>query len=79
MIIAEWDRNSREIVRVALDRFNGYHTIDVRTWYHAGDGVKPSKSGITLAIKHLPALADALRRALDAAEGLGLLDDGGAQ
>jgi hypothetical protein len=51
----------------------------VRTWYRDGDTLKPSKSGITLAVKHLPALADALARSLDAARELGLLDDGGEQ
>ena len=78
-MIAEWDRNSREVVRVALDRYNGRNTINARPWYHDGGTLKPSKSGITLALKHPPALADALARSLDAARDLGLLDDGGAQ
>jgi hypothetical protein len=79
LVIAEWDRNSREVVRVALDRYNGWHTVNARVWYRDGDTLKPSKSGITLALKHLPLLADALARSLDAARELGLLDDGGVQ
>jgi hypothetical protein len=79
LVIAEWDRNSREVVRVALDRYNGRPTINARVWYHDGDTLKPSKSGITLALKHLPALADALARSLDAARDLGLLDEGSEQ
>lgn len=79
LVIAEWDRNSREVVRVALDRYNGRHTVNARVWYRDGDTLKPSKSGITLALKHLPALADALARSLDAARDMGLLDDGGEQ
>ena len=80
VVIAEWDRNAREIVRVALDHYQGRHTIDVRTWFRDGDDqVKPSRSGITLAVKHLPALADALGKALIAARELGLLDAGGEQ
>jgi hypothetical protein len=76
LITAEWDRNSREIVRVALDQSNGRHTINARVWYREGDEVRPSKSGITLALKQLPALAEAVGKALDA----GLLhDDGGEQ
>src|SRR6266702_4403810 len=31
VVIAEWPRNDREIVRVALDRFNGRFTIDLRS------------------------------------------------
>jgi hypothetical protein len=78
IVVAEWDRNSREVVRVSLDRFNGCNTIDVRTWYRAADGSpRPSKSGITLSIKHLPAMAAALAQALARAAELGLLGDGG--
>lgn len=33
IIIAEWDRNSREIIRVALDRYKGRLTINARVWY----------------------------------------------
>ena len=79
LIVAAWDRNAREIVRVALDRYQGRHTIDVRTCFRDGDQVKPSRSGITLAVKNLPALADALGKALIAARELGLLDAGGEQ
>ena len=79
ILIAEGDRNAREIVRVALGLYNGKHTINVRVWYRDDDEVKPSKSGITLAVKHLPALADAVAKALDRARELGLVDDGGEQ
>ena len=75
--IAQWDHNAREVVRVALDLYNGRHTINARVWYRDDDDLKPSKSGITLAVKHLPALADAIGDALDKARDLGLLHDGG--
>ena len=78
-MVAEWDRNVREVVRVALGYYNGRHTIDVRCWYHHGDGLKPSKTGITLAVKHISALANALIQAEARAHELGLLDDGPAQ
>jgi hypothetical protein len=87
LVIAEWDRNAREVIRVALDHYRGRHTIDIRVWYHADDVLKleksvlkPGKTGITLAVKHLGAMADAMAKALDEARELGLLvDDGGAQ
>ena len=75
IVIAEWDRNKREIVRVALDRYNGRHTINARVWYRDGDELKPSKTGITLASKHLPALAEALAAAAQRARELGLIDE----
>jgi hypothetical protein len=74
IIIAEWDRNKREVVRVALDHYGGRHTVNVRIWYHDDGGLKPSKTGITLSVKHLPALADALVKAGRQALELGLLD-----
>jgi|SRR5450759_5497308 hypothetical protein len=80
LVIAEWDRNAREVIRVALDHYQGRHTVNFRVWYHDGDVLKPGKSGITLSVKHLPAMADAMAKALDEARELGLLvDDGGAQ
>ena len=79
LVIAEWNRNASEVVRVALDRYEGRHTVKVRVWYRDGDQIKPGKAGIALGVKHLPALADALGKALAQARELSLLDDGGAQ
>ncbi|MEZ5901656.1 MAG: transcriptional coactivator p15/PC4 family protein [Hyphomicrobiaceae bacterium] len=74
--IAQWDRNAREVVRVALDQYNGRHTVNARVWYRdAEGGVKPTKTGITLSIKHLPALAAALAEAERSARNLGLIED----
>jgi hypothetical protein len=61
-------------VRVALDKYNGRLTINARVWYRDGDGVKPSKSGLTLSVTHLPALAEAIGRALASARDLGLIE-----
>lgn len=69
----------REIVRVTIDRYNVRQIINIWVWFRDGDKVKPSKSGIALALKHLPALADSLAKALAEAAALGLLEDGGAQ
>jgi hypothetical protein len=75
IIIAEWQRNSREVVRVSLDRFNNRDTIDIRSWWRDGDGTfKPGRGGLTLAVKHLPALADGLADALQRARILGLVE-----
>jgi hypothetical protein len=75
IIVAEWQRNSREIVRVALDRFNNRETIDIRSWWQDGEGKwRPGRGGLTLAVRHLPALADALADALQQARALGLIE-----
>src|SRR5271170_2569064 len=48
LVIAEWPRNSREIVHISLDRFNTF-TIDVRTWWRDANGTfKPGPAGLTL-------------------------------
>ncbi len=75
IIVAEWPRNGRELVRIALDYYRSCFTIDVRSWWRDTDGVfKPSPRGLTLAVKHVPALADALSKALQRAELLGLIE-----
>ncbi len=72
--VAEWERNSREVVRVGLEHYNGRDTINVRVWYRDDDDMlKPGKTGITLALKHLPAMAAGLAAAMAKAEELGLL------
>ncbi|HEY1431163.1 MAG TPA: hypothetical protein VGF39_05985, partial [Stellaceae bacterium] len=48
IIIAEWQRNSREIVRVALDRYNNRDTIDIRAWWQDGEGNwRAGRGGLT--------------------------------
>jgi hypothetical protein len=75
IIIAEWPRNSREVVRLSLDRFNNRNTIDIRSWWRDSDGtLKPGRSGLTLAVAHLPALADGFADALRRARILYLLE-----
>ena len=76
LIVAEFERNAREVVRVSIGEFRGRKTIDVRTWYRDGTTLKPGRSGITMALVHLPALADGLQLALIRAEAGGLIDDG---
>jgi hypothetical protein len=76
LVIAEWPRNGRELVRISLDRFNDRFTIDIRSWWRDTDGIfRPSRGGLTLAVKHVPALADGLDKALRRAVVLGLVEE----
>lgn len=60
IVVAEWPRNAREIVRVTLDTFKGSPTINVRVWYRTPTGeLKPGNKGLTLGISHLPNLSKA--------------------
>ncbi len=71
----EWPRNNREDVRVRLDLFKDKVIVDCRTWWRDAEGeLRPGKGGLTLAVRHLPALTEALQVALAYAGGSGLLD-----
>jgi hypothetical protein len=71
--VAEWQRNSRETMRVRLDTYQGHSVIDVRAWYADAHGeLRPGRSGLTLGVKHLPALASALAMALEETRRRGL-------
>jgi hypothetical protein len=80
IIVGEWRRNGREVVRVTLGKYQSNHTIDIRLWYAAEDGtMRAGNKGITLAAgKHLRQLATALAEAERRAGELGLLTEGGS-
>ena len=70
IIIAEWPKNSREVLRVKLDEFKGYPIICCRSWYQGANGImKPARGGLTVSIRHLPqiliAMSDAYKVALE--------------
>jgi hypothetical protein len=72
----EWPRNSREDVRVRLDLFKDKVIVDCRTWWRDQAGeLRPGRGGLTLAVRHLPALAEALQAALAHAVASGVLQE----
>ncbi len=74
IVIAEWPRNSRELIRVSLDRYQDRETIDIRSfWKDEGGNWCPSRSGLTLSVSHLPKLSEALADALERAQAMGLV------
>jgi hypothetical protein len=68
VIIASWPKNARETLMVRLDCFKGQPIVDLRALY-AGDGGKlmPVCGGLTVSVRHLPALAEAISKALEVA------------
>ena len=75
IVIAEWPRNARELVRISLDRYNNRETIDIRSWWLDSEGSwRPGRGGLTVAVRHLPALAEGLATALNRARALGLVE-----
>lgn len=63
MVIAEFEKNSREVVRVSLTQYNGIDLLDVRAFYQSAGEWKPGKG---LAVRR--DLVTPLRKALQAAE-----------
>lgn len=66
-VVATFEKNRRENVRVALSTYQGVNLVDLRVTVDgaAGDGTQaPTKKGVSLNIALLPQL----RRALDEAE-----------
>lgn len=76
IVIAEWERNAREVVRVSLDSYRGSYTIDIRVWWLSGRELKPGKTGITLGIRNLDQLAKAVVDARERASEIGLVTRG---
>jgi hypothetical protein len=75
-IISEWTINARERMRVRLDTYQGRDVIDLRRWFSTGgDEYRPGR-GLTISVRHLPDLANAMQRALADAIKIGLLDGG---
>jgi len=78
VIIAQWELNSRESLRVELHEYRGTQLIGIRKWFAGANGaMAPGKSGINLSLKHLPRLAEAVNEALSKAleDGLITADD----
>jgi Transcriptional Coactivator p15 (PC4) len=74
IIIAEWPKNGRETLRIRLDSYQGQAVICARAWYAGSDGtMKPGRGGLTISIRHLPALASALAKAVETANAAGFL------
>ena len=79
VIIAEWQKNSRETLRVQISEYKGQQLIDCRSWYADTNGnLKAGRGGLTISVRHLPQLAKALSDALNAATAQGLLAGGDA-
>ena len=71
----EFNRNSREKIRLALSEYQGNHYVDIRTYFENEDGeYKPTRKGVTFK----PELWPKFRKAIEALEAeileAGLID-----
>jgi Ran GTPase-activating protein (RanGAP) involved in mRNA processing and transport len=60
-LIADIEKNSREIIRVEVTEFKGRELINLRIWYSDFDGsYKPTQKGVAIDINHYDKLKDAV-------------------
>ena len=78
-IVGQFEKNSREEIRVQLREFKGHQLLDIRTFYFTAEGgePKPSPKGISLSLKLLPQLKEAILEAERVLKDAGLLDSDG--
>lgn len=50
-VIAQFEKNATEVVRVSLTEFRGHKLIDFRVYYSDDEGqYKPTKKGVSLSV-----------------------------
>ena len=79
-IIAEIKKDQREEIRVALSEFEGrdgiFDMVSARVFYDAGNGrMKVTRNGLSVPVRLLPELIDALEEAERQARAAGLIED----
>jgi hypothetical protein len=72
-IIAQFEKNSKEEVRVSIDEFKGRTLINIRVYYKDNDKWLPGRQGIALSIDRYRDLADALVKLGEELQTRGLL------
>ena len=75
IVLAQWPRGEREVIRVTLTKYRGRISIDIRLWFLVEGGEpRPSRRGISLRLKEISDIRKALRRAQKTAVELGLFE-----
>ncbi|MFH0811420.1 MAG: transcriptional coactivator p15/PC4 family protein [Pseudomonadota bacterium] len=61
-VIASFEKNSFEEVRISLTEFKGKDLIDLRVYYRPEDGeeMRPTKKGVTISPEKFPELKKAI-------------------
>ena len=60
-LIAQFEKNATEVVRVSLTEYRGRKLIDVRVYYSTDDGeYRPTKKGVSLSVDVYPDFKRAL-------------------
>ena len=78
-LICQIEKNSREEIRVQLREFKGHQLLDIRTFYFTSEGgePKPSPKGVSVAIRLLPQLKEAILEAEKLLKEHGVISEDG--
>jgi len=50
-VIAQFEKNATEVVRVSLTEYRGHKLLDIRVYYSDDEGqYRPTKKGVSLAV-----------------------------
>lgn len=74
-LVAEWEKNESEVIRVAFTKFNGRDIISLRVWYRekGSSNLRAGRNGLNIEVSHLPDLVRAVKKAKRRARATGLL------
>ncbi len=73
-LVAQFEKNAKEEVRVSIDEFRGRKIINMRVYYRSDSGKwLPGKQGLALAVDRYRDLADAVLRLGERLQSQGLL------
>ena len=62
-LIAQFEKNATEVVRVSLTEFRGRKLIDLRVYYTDDDGeYRPTRKGIAISVDGYPEFRNAIAR-----------------
>jgi hypothetical protein len=74
VIIAEWPRNSTEVIRLTFERYRGLRRADLRIWFLDDSGeLRRTRRGVPIPLEDLVSIRNGLRKADEAAVELGLV------
>lgn len=60
-VIAQFEKNATEVLRISLTEYRGHQLIDARVYYSDDEGqYRPTKKGVSLAVGLYPEFKKAL-------------------
>ena len=72
-------KSDREELRLSVAEYHGHTFLNVRACYRSSDGeMRPSRKGVTVPMRGLPAFCEAAALTMQEAERLGYIEPGKA-